>query len=99
VTLFEVTTVLVVTVAGFIGSVADGVLSPGMGAVIDLLVEVTSVLDWVTEAAGCPVAAATGGSVSRSMGAYFASGRGGGFGCEHETRQSTRRRETIVFIF
>jgi hypothetical protein len=56
----------------------------------------------VTEAAGSVFAGATAavGSEERSMGSYFASGRGLIGGCEQEiARQSKSRTDTIVFIF
>src|SRR6185312_12136451 len=64
------------------------------------------VSDWVTVVVVVPGAGATVsvgatvGSLSRSTGAYCACDGGGcGFGCEHETRQIAKRRETIFFIF
>lgn len=53
----------------------------------------------VTLLAGSPVRATDVGSEFRSMDSYFACVGGGGFGCEQETTQSNRRKDTIVFIF
>jgi hypothetical protein len=39
------------------------------------------------------------GSEFKSIGSNFPCACGAGFGCEQETRQSTRKRDAIVFIF
>ena len=50
-------------------------------------------------AGAASVWAADVGSEFRSMDSYFACLGGGGFGCEQDTTQSSRRKDTIVFIF
>jgi hypothetical protein len=66
-----------------------------LGAVSDFVTVVVTLVPGAT-ATGC---ATDEGSESKSMASYFACVCGAGFGCEQETRQSTKRRDTVVFIF
>jgi hypothetical protein len=66
-----------------------------LGVVCDCVSVVVTLAPGGT-ATGC---ATDEGSESKSMASYFACACGAGFGCEQETRQSTKRRDTVVFIF
>ena len=58
------------------------------------------VCDWVKVVVEVPGAgwATLVGSEARSIGSNVPCACGAGFGCEQETRQSTRKRDAIVFI-
>ena len=67
-------------------------VDPGAAVVVSDLVTVA------VGAAGAGLATLEGSEV-RSMDSYFECVWDAGLGCEQETRQSTKRRDTIVFIF